>query len=264
MSSSYNALLQLADMYASETASHAACFGDDEPPAARRRDLARDAFGSALQRALAAKIPAWGTVATRARCQCCSGVIVVDFRVPDEVWEAVVHPQFHHSYLCINCFASHADEKRIDWAPLVEMIPCSLVSQDVINSRPVAPEGFVMVPKGQLRSPISDEAMEHLGFPPRSDSSKLFETWFYERFPDHAYMLFDMPVIASASFHEGFRQAIASKSMVGGPPYPLHRSQSFSPDVLKWHSFSSTCPACDGRQCNLRALAIEALGKQQK
>jgi hypothetical protein len=75
------------------------------------------------------RFPAWGTVPTRPRCACCDAVIVVDIGVDDELWCAVMREKFGPGYVCVNCFASRADEKLIDWAPHVKLTAISFVAQ---------------------------------------------------------------------------------------------------------------------------------------
>lgn len=75
------------------------------------------------------RFPPWGTVPTRPRCHCCGDVIVVDYVADDELWCAVMREKFGPGYVCIQCFASRADEKMIDWAPHVQLRPLSLAAQ---------------------------------------------------------------------------------------------------------------------------------------
>lgn len=63
---------------------------------------------------------------TRERCAACQQISQVGFAVPDEVWEAVVHPQFINSILCLRCFVSRADEKLVPWDDDIELFPVSL------------------------------------------------------------------------------------------------------------------------------------------
>ena len=65
---------------------------------------------------------------TRERCAACQEVSPVGFHVPNEVWEAVVHPQFVHSILCVRCFVSRADEKLVAWDESIEFYPVSFVT----------------------------------------------------------------------------------------------------------------------------------------
>lgn len=82
--------------------------------------------------------PAWGTVPTRPRCACCRQVIVVDLHVPDDLWNAVMRDP-KAGYVCVNCFASRADEKLIDWAPHITLVPLSFVAQMAIQSGALTP-----------------------------------------------------------------------------------------------------------------------------
>lgn len=78
---------------------------------------------------VADRFPTFGTVPTRPRCHYCGDVIVVDLHADDDLWAAVMRDKFGTGYACVNCFASRADEKLIDWAPHVRLIPLSLVGQ---------------------------------------------------------------------------------------------------------------------------------------
>jgi hypothetical protein len=75
------------------------------------------------------RFPPFGTVPTRPRCTLCGDVIVVDLHADNDLWEAVMRDRFGPGYACVNCFASRADEKGIDWAPHVRLIPLSLAAQ---------------------------------------------------------------------------------------------------------------------------------------
>lgn len=79
--------------------------------------------------------PKWGTVPTRPRCHCCSQVIVADIEVDDELWCAVMRQTHGPGYVCLNCFASRADEKLIDWSEHIKITPISLVQQIEIQKR---------------------------------------------------------------------------------------------------------------------------------
>jgi hypothetical protein len=65
-------------------------------------------------------------IPTRERCQACQQPSPVGFSVPDDVWEAVVHPSLRNSILCLPCFISRADEKLIAWDEQIELFPVSL------------------------------------------------------------------------------------------------------------------------------------------
>ena len=65
---------------------------------------------------------------TRQRCAACHQICSVGFWVPDEMWKAVIHPQFVNSPLCLACFVSRADEKVVAWDKVIELYPASLCS----------------------------------------------------------------------------------------------------------------------------------------
>lgn len=67
-------------------------------------------------------------ISTRERCAACQRISPVGFHVPNEIWEAVVHPHFCNSILCLFCFASRADEKLIMWERDIKLFPVSLAS----------------------------------------------------------------------------------------------------------------------------------------
>jgi len=50
---------------------------------------------------------------TREICKVCLKPSPVSFAVPDDIWMAVVPPQFHDKVLCLSCFIALADEKLI-------------------------------------------------------------------------------------------------------------------------------------------------------
>ena len=65
---------------------------------------------------------------TRERCAACQDISPVSFAVPNEVWGAVVHPQFSNSILCLACFISRADEKLVAWDKVITLLPRSLAT----------------------------------------------------------------------------------------------------------------------------------------
>ena len=67
-------------------------------------------------------------VPTRERCGVCHKISPVGFHVPNELWDAVVHPQFNNSILCLNCFISYADEKLARWDTVIKFYPVSLAA----------------------------------------------------------------------------------------------------------------------------------------
>lgn len=72
-------------------------------------------------------LPSADEISTRPRCHVCQSVIVVDYVAADELWELALHPSWRNGYVCINCFASAADEKGIAWDRHIrEVRLCSL------------------------------------------------------------------------------------------------------------------------------------------
>lgn len=63
---------------------------------------------------------------TRERCQMCHRYSPVGFHVPDDVWEASVHPHWRNGPLCIMCFAAGADERGVRWDDDIVFYPVSL------------------------------------------------------------------------------------------------------------------------------------------
>jgi hypothetical protein len=66
--------------------------------------------------------------ATREICRCCWHPSPVGFDVPNEIWEASVHPEFRDTVLCLGCFARLADERLIEWDRDIEFFPVAAVS----------------------------------------------------------------------------------------------------------------------------------------
>ena len=64
----------------------------------------------------------------RERCAACHHISPISFAVPDEVWNAVIHPQFVNSILCLSCFASRADEKMVRWCRDITFYPTSMAT----------------------------------------------------------------------------------------------------------------------------------------
>lgn len=83
----------------------------------------------------------FGSIPTRSRCHYCGNVIVVDIHVDDEVWLAVFREKEGTGYICINCFASRADEKLIDWAPHVCLVPASLAAHVRVQQQTLSSQG---------------------------------------------------------------------------------------------------------------------------
>lgn len=65
---------------------------------------------------------------TRELCKICYHVGAVGFRVPDEIWQAVVPESRRESIVCLGCFTRLADEGGIQWDRKIEFFPVSLVT----------------------------------------------------------------------------------------------------------------------------------------
>lgn len=58
-------------------------------------------------------------------CKLCWDVSRVGFRVPDDVWEAVVPGQVRNHVVCLSCFTRLADELGVRWDARIEFFPVS-------------------------------------------------------------------------------------------------------------------------------------------
>lgn len=65
---------------------------------------------------------------TRERCASCQHIRGLGFSVPDDVWAAVVHPQFFESILCLPCFAERGDARLVNWTEGLQVWAVSLVT----------------------------------------------------------------------------------------------------------------------------------------
>lgn len=45
-----------------------------------------------------------------------------DFRLPDEVWDRVVPPQFRKGVVCLPCFDHLAAERGVDYTPYLNLL----------------------------------------------------------------------------------------------------------------------------------------------
>lgn len=77
-------------------------------------------------------------LATRERCAMCHEYSGVGFWVPDDVWEAAVHPHWQNSTLCLRCFVVGADQKLIPWDESIKLFPVSFITH-LRQIRQVAP-----------------------------------------------------------------------------------------------------------------------------
>ncbi len=100
-------------------------------------------------------------IATRERCAACHKVSSIGFLVLDDVWETVVHPQFVHSILCIQCFVDRADEMLAGWDEDITFYPVSLrrhlSRQQLLSERvPWIPQGY-RTKEGDKKNPKPKE-----------------------------------------------------------------------------------------------------------
>lgn len=63
---------------------------------------------------------------TREICKSCNNESRVGFSVPDKIWKSIVPIHLESSVLCLNCFTSLGDQKRICWDKEIEFFPVSL------------------------------------------------------------------------------------------------------------------------------------------
>lgn len=78
-------------------------------------------------------------VPSRQFCAICGHIHKIDFSVPNEIWAEAIHPYYHNSIVCLNCFMERADEKFLQWEKDIKLWPCSFHTQrqiqvDVTNS----------------------------------------------------------------------------------------------------------------------------------
>lgn len=68
-------------------------------------------------------------------CGLCHRAIAVGFWVPNDIWQAVVHPSHINTIHCLNCFTERADEKLINWSKDIQFYAVSLRSHldDIYN-----------------------------------------------------------------------------------------------------------------------------------
>lgn len=68
------------------------------------------------------------TLCTRERCGLCHHISPIGFWVPNEIWDAVVHPHYHEAIHCLQCFTDRADAKLIEWDRDIQFYPVSFVA----------------------------------------------------------------------------------------------------------------------------------------
>ena len=83
---------------------------------------------------------------TRPICEDCRRRIVVDFRVPDEVWLAVFKETHGPGYFCVQCFGARADERLVPWCRDIELYP---MSQAEHIATIVMPALLARIPEGR-------------------------------------------------------------------------------------------------------------------
>jgi len=54
------------------------------------------------------------------RCKICGKRNKMDFTVPDEIWAAIIPPQFQNRVVCLACFDSFASMRGIDYADRID------------------------------------------------------------------------------------------------------------------------------------------------
>ena len=73
--------------------------------------------------------PPWGDgLGTREVCKLCYHINAVGFRVPNEVWIAVVPSNLREAVICLACFTRLADERLVSWEAGIELFPVSLAT----------------------------------------------------------------------------------------------------------------------------------------
>lgn len=70
---------------------------------------------------------------TRMYCDICGKLHKIDFSVPDEIWDACIHPRYKKAKVCLNCFMERADEQFLEWDKDIRFSPCSAVTQRAIQ-----------------------------------------------------------------------------------------------------------------------------------
>jgi hypothetical protein len=56
----------------------------------------------------------------RQSCKRCGSVDLMNFHVPDALWQAIAGPEFANRVLCLACFDQLADQKGIDYADQIK------------------------------------------------------------------------------------------------------------------------------------------------
>lgn len=66
---------------------------------------------------------------TRMYCDICGHLHKIDFAVPNEIWDACIHPSRKLDKICINCFMERADEQMLKWEENIQFFPHSMATQ---------------------------------------------------------------------------------------------------------------------------------------
>ena len=67
-------------------------------------------------------------MSTRELCRLCYHPNAVGFRVPDDIWAAIVPEFAADSVVCLSCFTRIGDERAIPWDQAIEFFPVSLAT----------------------------------------------------------------------------------------------------------------------------------------
>ena len=59
-------------------------------------------------------------------CKCCGRINHVGFSVPDEIWNKAIPTTYINSVLCLQCFATFADEGLVNWDEDIQFWAVSL------------------------------------------------------------------------------------------------------------------------------------------
>lgn len=65
-------------------------------------------------------------ISKRESCAICNDIIIVGFKVSNELWDECVKLFYQNSCVCLGCFARVADEKLLAWEKGIQLYPISL------------------------------------------------------------------------------------------------------------------------------------------
>lgn len=77
-----------------------------------------------------------GIIPTRQFCAICGKIHKVNYWVPNKMWNAVIHPNYQNSIVCLFCFMERGDEKFLEWERDITLEPCSFYTQRQIQIIP--------------------------------------------------------------------------------------------------------------------------------